>query len=144
MSLLASIFLKYVLLYEIRRLVMKSLVQLMLYQDTSTVFSTVLSSVKRRAFLLWSLLTQAGLSFHDVIVVQKSYSGDWLSLLLKKQTEKIFFLVLTFIFVSNTLCLRLLHIIASIQFPNDVFLFHLLCNMQLKFISSQLTCFKKL
>ena len=61
-------------------------------------------------FLLWGLSTQAGLSFSDVIVVQKSYSGDWLSLLLQKRTEKIFFLALTFIFDSNTLCLRLLHI----------------------------------
>ena len=40
------------------------------------VVSTILANVKRRAFLLWSLLTQAGLSFRDVIVVQKSYSGD--------------------------------------------------------------------
>ena len=37
-----------------------------------TVVSTILSNIKRRAFLLWSLLTQAGLSFRDVIVVQKS------------------------------------------------------------------------
>ena len=43
---------------------------------STVVVSTVLSSVKKRAFLLWSLLTQAGLSFRDVIVVQKSYSGD--------------------------------------------------------------------
>ena len=40
------------------------------------VVSTILANVKRRAFLLWSLLTQAGLSFRDVIVVQKSYIGD--------------------------------------------------------------------
>ena len=39
--------------------------------------------------LLWNLLAQAELSFCVVTVVQKSYSGDWLTVTLKK-AEKIF------------------------------------------------------
>ena len=36
------------------------------------------------------------------------------------------FLALTFVFVSNTLCLRLLHMFANSHFTNSVFFFHLL------------------
>ena len=47
----------------------------------------------RLFFLLWSLLAQAQLSFREVIVVQKSYSGDRLSL--KKGERKYFFFRIT-------------------------------------------------
>ena len=47
---------------------------------------------------MWSLLPQAKLSFRVIIVIQKSYSADLISLLLKKRERKYFFLHLILIY----------------------------------------------